>query len=66
MITIRKKEPLKPTKNKIVIKLFESGVKFFVPLLKRQKIKLALHVRPAIIIIPFLIVFCNDYSFNDA
>jgi hypothetical protein len=53
MMRIRKKQPLKLTKNKIVIKLFDLGVKFFVPLLQRQKIKLALRDRPAIVIFPF-------------
>nr|ADI19823.1 hypothetical protein [uncultured alpha proteobacterium EB000_37G09] len=44
---------IKTNQNKIVIKLFDLGVKFFVPLLQRQKIKLALLYRPAIIIFPF-------------
>jgi hypothetical protein len=53
MMTILKKQSLKLTENKIVIKLFDSGVKFFVPLLQRQKIKLALRVRHAMLMIPF-------------
>ena len=65
-MTILKKQSLKLTENKIVIKLFDSGVNFFVPLLQRQKIKLALRVRHAMLMIPFWIVVRNDGAINKA
>ena len=66
MMAFRKKEILKQTNNKIVIKLFDSSVKPFVLRLQRQKIKLALLVQPAIIMAPFGINFCLDGGINIA